>query len=168
MIDLDDRVCLPNSPGGGRSGISGQQSIPIRRTAHLSSVIPANKCHLQGDSPCTGGLQLTARSEGRCTYLVSSLQISVIRANDTNESMFGHRIFFSTAAGIKPMTSSTKGQCTNHKATTFPIKFRWNAIFQHFSTILIGYSNELFRVKKTKQKKKKKKRIYTLHFSFFI
>ena len=27
MIDLKDRVCLPNSPGGGRSGISDQQSI---------------------------------------------------------------------------------------------------------------------------------------------
>ena len=27
MIDLKDRVCLQNSPGGGRSGISGQQSI---------------------------------------------------------------------------------------------------------------------------------------------
>ena len=26
VIDLEDRVCLPNSPGGGRSGISGQQS----------------------------------------------------------------------------------------------------------------------------------------------
>ena len=45
-------------------------NVPIRRTAHLSSVIPAN---------------------------------------DTKESIVGHRNFFSPAAGIEPMTSSTKG-----------------------------------------------------------
>ena len=30
--------------------------------------------------------------------------------------MFGHRNFASPAAGIKPMTYSSKGQCANHEA----------------------------------------------------
>ena len=39
---------------------------------------------------------------------------SVILANDTKESMFGHRNFSSPAAGMEPMTSSTEDQCFNH------------------------------------------------------
>ena len=39
---------------------------------------------------------------------------SVIPANDNKECMLGHRNFSSPAAGIEPMTSSTKGQCANH------------------------------------------------------
>ena len=38
---------------------------------------------------------------------------SVIPANDTKESMFGHRKFSSSAAGIESGTSSTRGQCAN-------------------------------------------------------
>ena len=46
---------------------------------------------------------------------------SVFLANDTKESMFGHRNISSPAAGIEPMTSSTKGtECADHKATTLP------------------------------------------------
>ena len=33
-----------------------------------------------GDFPYTGDIQLTPRSEGRCTYLVSSLQITLEKA----------------------------------------------------------------------------------------
>ena len=43
---------------------------------------------------------------------------SVIPASDTKESMFGHRKFFSSVAGIESGTSSTRGQCANHQATT--------------------------------------------------
>ena len=45
----------------------------------------------------------------RTTHLFSS----VIPANDTKESMFGHRKFSSSAAGIESGTSSTRGQCAN-------------------------------------------------------
>ena len=57
--------------GGGGAPVN----VPIRRTEHLSSVIPAN---------------------------------------DTKENMVGHRNISSPAAGIKPMTSSNKGQFTTH------------------------------------------------------
>ena len=63
-----------------------------------------------GDSPCTGGLQLTSLIRRTAHLHV----ISVIPANDTKESMFGHQNFSSPAVGIEPMTSSNKGQCTNH------------------------------------------------------
>ena len=33
-----------------------------------------------GDFPCTGDIQLTSRSEGRCTYLASSLQMTLEKA----------------------------------------------------------------------------------------
>ena len=39
-----------------------------------------------GDFPCTGNIQLTSRSEGRCTYLVSSLQMTL-------ENRFGTLLF---------------------------------------------------------------------------
>ena len=33
-----------------------------------------------GDFPCTGDIQLMSRSEGRCTYLASSLQMTLEKA----------------------------------------------------------------------------------------
>ena len=39
----------------------------------------------RGESPCTGDIQLTSRSEGRCTYLVSSLQITLRKACSDTE-----------------------------------------------------------------------------------
>ena len=38
-----------------------------------------------GDSPCTGDILLTSRSEGRCTYLVSSLQMPLENACSDTE-----------------------------------------------------------------------------------
>ena len=38
-----------------------------------------------GDSPCTGDILLTSRSEGRCTYLVSSLQMTLEKACSDTE-----------------------------------------------------------------------------------
>ena len=38
-----------------------------------------------GDFPCTGAIQLTSRSEGRCTYLASSLQMTLEKACSDTE-----------------------------------------------------------------------------------
>ena len=58
----------------------------------------------RGDSPCTGGIQLTSRSEGRCTYLVSFLQMTLYKRVRTPK-------FSSPQAWIEPGTSSTRGKC---------------------------------------------------------
>ena len=61
-----------------------------------------------GDSPCTGppvnvSIQRTAHL------------FSVIPANDTKESMFGHQNFSSPAVGIKPYNLAPKASmCANH------------------------------------------------------
>ena len=39
----------------------------------------------RGDSPCTGDIQLMSRSEGQCTYLVSSLQMTLEKACSDTE-----------------------------------------------------------------------------------
>ena len=38
-----------------------------------------------GDFPCTGDIQLTSRSKGRCTYLASSMQMTLEKARSDNE-----------------------------------------------------------------------------------
>ena len=47
--------------------------------------IPFFNLH-RGDSPCTWGLQLTSQSEGRHTYLVSSLQMPQRKACSATET----------------------------------------------------------------------------------
>ena len=41
----------------------------------------------RGDFPCTGDVQLTSRSEGGCTYLVSSLQIRAATFTHVNSTV---------------------------------------------------------------------------------
>ena len=59
-----------------------------------------------GDFPCRGDILLTSRSEGLCTNLASSLQMT-----DTEIS--------SLWAGIEPMTSNTRGKCINTELPHF-------------------------------------------------
>ena len=62
------------------------------------------------DSPCTGP-QVNVPIQ-RTAHLFST---SVIPANDTKESMFGHKNVSSPAAGIKPdILASEASMCTNH------------------------------------------------------
>ena len=59
---------------------SGLQDVSLQVT--ISKLPKGSLTCTRGDSPCTGDIQLMSRSEG-----------SVIPANDTRESLFGHRNF---------------------------------------------------------------------------
>ena len=69
---------------------SGLQDESLQVTI---SKLPWGSLNSTGDEfPCTGGTQLTSRSEGRCTYLVSSLQMTLAKACSDTE-------IFLTASG---------------------------------------------------------------------
>ena len=55
--------------------------------------------------PCTGDIQLTSRSEGRCTYLVSSLQMAL-------ENLCSDTEFSSPRAGIEPIAQEASAKTT--------------------------------------------------------
>ena len=82
-----------------------------------------------GNSPCTGVLQLMSRSKGQHTYLVSSLQMTLRKACSVTES------FSCLLRGSNPWPLALKASVLTTRLPCFLSTFRWNAIFQHFSTI---------------------------------
>ena len=91
---------------------SGLQDESLQVT--ISKLPQGSLTCTRGDFPCTGDIQLTSRSEGRCTYPVSSLQMTLEKATKRVRTPK----FSSPRAGIEPGTSRTRGKCSNHCATT--------------------------------------------------
>ena len=99
--------------GGLQLTSRSEGSLRIMSRSTLYTLVLQNESYCRffdlhmGDCPCTGGLQLTSHQKN--VHLSS-----VISVNGAKESVFGHQNFFLPAVGIKPMTSSTKGQCASH------------------------------------------------------
>ena len=65
----------------------------------------------RGDSTCTGDIQLKSRSEGQCTHLVSSLQMTLEKACSDTEN-------FLAASGDRTWLQR---QVLNHQTTTLSV-----------------------------------------------
>ena len=76
----------------------------------------------RGDSPCTGDIQLTSRSEGRCTYLVSSLQMTL-------ENACSDTVIFLAASGDRTWDLWHQRQGPSHWATTLSTFFTLTAVY---------------------------------------
>ena len=62
---------------------SGLQDESLQVT--ISNLQEGSLTCTRGDFPCTGDIQLTFRSKGRCTYLVSSLHMTLEKAHSNYE-----------------------------------------------------------------------------------
>ena len=62
---------------------SGLQDESLQVT--ISKLPSGSLTCTRDDFPCTGDIQLMSRSEGRCTYLVSSLQMTVEKVCSDSE-----------------------------------------------------------------------------------
>ena len=61
------------------------QDESLQDSRNQMEIIGGSLTCTRGDFPCTGDIQLTSRSEGRCTYLVSSLQMTLEKACSDSE-----------------------------------------------------------------------------------
>ena len=111
------------------------------------NVLPVSSLTCKGvECTCTGGHQLTARSEGWRTVFMSTLQmtqreacsdIKLFPACSPHLVRYCHSgvspVYYSdSVAGIEPGTSSTRGQCANHLAYHFRVRLAFAKGFFFF------------------------------------
>ena len=113
---------------------SGMQDESLQVT--ISKLPQGSLTCTGGDFPCTGDIQLTSRSEGRCTYLASSLQMTLEKVCSVTE-------IFSPRAGIEPGTSSTRGKCLTTELPRFRIQ---GNLQSEITTLTVEEEKDLYHV----------------------